>query len=107
MKKRPYIQSLKKVLGARSLRKRIAIAVAGVLCIWVVFFDSHSLYKRISWHQQARQLSAENQELERMIDELDRQLEVDISDEMIEQLAREQYGMRREGETVYPVKVID
>ena len=106
MKKRPYIQNLQKALQTRTFRKHLIVAVLGSLCIWVVFFDSHSLSKRLTWHTQAQQIKAENIELQRMIDELDHQLTVDVSDETIEQLAREHYGMRREGETVYPVKVI-
>ncbi len=47
-----------------------------------------------------------NQELEQSIQDLHRQLNAELPDEVIEQLARERYGMRKEGETVYHVEQV-
>jgi cell division protein FtsB len=83
----------------------IAIAaLALVAVLWLTFFDSHSLVRRLLWHQEYAQLVQENDTLRREIEMLETQLEAPVSDEVIEQIAREQYGMRRPGETVYRVE---
>jgi len=108
MSKRPSIHHhIKQLFSTPSLRKRAIWIAFGVAFIWVGFFDSHSIYKRLSWHTEAQAIASENLELQQEIERLDRQLEVDVSDEVIEQLAREEYGMRKEGETVYPIKEIE
>ena len=107
MSRIPSIHRLLKLFSERSLRKRVLWIAFGVAITWVGFFDSHSIYKRLAWHREAQIIEAQNLELQREIDRLDSQLEVDVSDEVIEQLAREEYGMRKEGETVYPVKELE
>lgn len=107
MSKRSSKLSLPKLITGGSFRKHVLWGASGLALLWVVFFDSHSVYKRISWHTEAQRITSENLELRQEIEKLDRQLEVDVSDELIEQLAREQYGMRKEGELVYPVKEIE
>lgn len=77
----------------------VLVAVA-----WLGFLDSHSVYKRISLHRESQRLEAENRVLRDEIDRLQAELDRELSDEEIERIAREQYGMRREDETVYPVK---
>ena len=71
------------------------------------FFDSHSVYKRVTWHREVTALEAENAQLRAEIERLEAELEQGLSDEEIERIAREQYGMQREGETVYPIKEKD
>ena len=75
-----------------------------VLGVWLAFFDSHSLARRVAWHQEATRLRAENQALRDDIERLEVQVEEARSDEMVETIAREQYGMRRPGERVYRVE---
>ena len=93
MSRQLSIYRLFKHLSIRSLRKRALWIAFGLAIIWVGFFDSHSIYKRLMWHTEAHIIETENLELQRDIEKLDRQLEVDVSDEVIEQLAREEYGM--------------
>ena len=108
MSKQPSIhRQIKQLFSKQSLRKRAIWGAFGLAFIWVGFFDSHSIYKRLSWHQEAQAIASKNLELQQEIERLDSQLEVDVSDEVIEQLAREEYGMRKEGETVYPIKEIE
>ena len=88
----------------RRLRRPLVLAVLGALALWLAFFDSHSLARRVSWHHEHARLAAENAALRAEIEQLEARLDAGISDEVIEQIAREQYGMRRPGETVYRVK---
>jgi cell division protein FtsB len=77
---------------------------AGLVIIWIGFLDSHSLLKRYIWHAEAETLRTENQALTDEIDRLQLELETDLTDEEVERISREQYGMQREGETVHPVQ---
>lgn len=72
--------------------------------MWLVFFDSHSLLQRWKWTQELERLQAENAALVETIEQLEADLEEVESEEVVEKVAREQYGMRREGETVYRVE---
>ena len=88
----------------RRLFRPVLAAVLVVGALWVAFFDSHSLARRLGWHAEQARLSEENEALRRDIERLEAGLAVPISDELIEQIAREQYGMRRPGETIYRVE---
>lgn len=88
----------------RRLRVWLTAAVVLGLLVWLAFFDSHSLTRRITWHQELSRLSEENAVLREQINMLEDGLEAAPSASVVEQIAREQYGMRRPGETVYRVE---
>lgn len=85
------------------LPRRLLLLGAAALAVWIGFFDSHSVYRRVQWHREYRALVAENERLARETRRLEAQLRAAPTDETIERIAREQYGMRRPGETVYRV----
>lgn len=80
----------------------IGLMFAGLL--WFTWFDSYSLVRRAKWQRDYEQLVEENMQLRSEIAELQSLLENPPSDETIEKIAREQYGMRRDGETVYRIE---
>ena len=89
---------------ARRLR-RLALLIAVVAFgVWVTLLDSHSLVNRARWHMEHAELRAENERLRAEIEALEARLATPVTDEVIEQIAREEYGMRRPGETVYRVE---
>ncbi len=96
----------KKLRNQRYFGKSVIFFASTLLLVWLTFFDSHSLQKRWQWHQESERLMERNQELEQSIQDLHRQLNAELPDEVIEQLARERYGMRKEGETVYHVEQV-
>ena len=87
----------------RTLPRWLGLLALAGLVLWLLFFDSHSVVKRVGWHQELAALEAENAALEARIEQLEAQLEEVAADDVVEQIAREQYGMRRPGETVYRV----
>lgn len=92
------------VFATPRLRRWLLLTALAVGAVWFLFFDSHSLLRRGQYYAEARALAEENAELQAQIDRLDAQLDAGLSDEIVETVAREQYGMRRAGETVYPVE---
>lgn len=89
--------------SSRSLKKPLGIAVGLGLLVWLMFFDSHSLMSRIKWYGEYKSLQSQNEALRSDIEFLEGELEKGLSDESVEKIAREDYGMKRENETVYPV----
>ena len=81
----------------------LLLAAATLALVWVAFFDSHSIQKRLRFQKQRAALTAENDSLRRRIDALQQKLDHPPADSTIERIAREEYGMRRPGETVYRV----
>ena len=88
----------------RRLHRPLLVVTIILAALWLTFFDSHSLVKRVRWHQETARLTEENEALRQHIEDLETRLAEPLSDEVIEQIAREQYGMRRPGETVYRVE---
>ena len=85
-------------------RRLLLLVGALLVAVWLLFLDSHSLVRRWQWHSELEQLRVENAALEQRIADLEAKLEQGIPDEVVEEIAREQYGMQRPGETVYPVE---
>ncbi len=94
---------LTRLFGPR--RRRILLAaIALVALLWVAFFDSHSLLTRHRIAQERDRLIEENTALRARIEQLEADLKRVDSDEVVERVAREQYGMRKDGETVHRVE---
>lgn len=94
---------LTRLFGPRRRRLLLA-AIALIALLWVAFFDSHSLLTRYRITQERDRLLEENAALKARIEQLEADLERVDSDEMVERVAREQYGMRKEGETIHRVE---
>ena len=73
--------------------------------LWVLFFDSHSVLDRIRWHREANRLKVDNQRMEAILADSKEELSRRGDAKEVERIARESYGMRREGETVYRVEI--
>lgn len=104
---RSMLPSKLTALEKRRLRNRLLASAALLLLLWLTFFDSHSMLKRLTWHQEHAELRAENARLSAEIERLEEHVERGLSDEAVEKIAREEYGMRRPGDTVYRVQSTD
>lgn len=99
--------SLLSFFGRPRLRRRLLLIGLVGLIGWLAFFDSHSIVRRIGYYHELRQVAAENERLKTENAALAAQVNAGLSDEMTERVAREQYGMRRPGETVYRIEEED
>ncbi len=95
---------LQQILARPQFRRRLLLLGIALLGVWLMFLDSYSLLRRIGYYTDYRTLTEENAEMQAEIDRLQEQVGAGLSDEVVEEVAREQYGMRRPGETVYPVE---
>jgi cell division protein FtsB len=102
-----YRKQPKKFDPARLLKnKRLLLGSgAGLLLFGYVFFGSHGILQRIRLEREKAKMEekirlAEDETLR--LQQESKALESDLK--MIEKVAREKYGMAREGETVYRVR---
>lgn len=89
--------------SSRHVRWGIGVFLVGVF-VWVLFFDSHSLLQRYRWQQELEATKQENAKLRQDIQRLRTQLDRPLSDSVVERIAREEYGMKQPGETLYRVE---
>jgi len=84
------------------------LIIGGFIAAWLllqfIWFDSYSWVRYQQWQQEYQQLVEENQQLMSEIEQIEGFLEATPSDYLIEKIAREQYGMRRDGDTVIKVQ---
>ncbi|MDZ7772507.1 MAG: septum formation initiator family protein [Balneolaceae bacterium] len=83
----------------------LALVLGGFVLIWFTFLDTYSLWTRYQLHQQKQELRERTRQLERESAELRTKIErLETDSALLERIAREEYGMKKEGETVYKVK---
>jgi cell division protein FtsB len=87
----------------RRIWKWILILIGVFVLTWISFLDSHSLLSRIQMYREKSQIEQDTTRLRARIRELEKQLARPLTDEEVERIAREDYGMTKPGETVYPV----
>ena len=86
--------------------KKILLGLLGlVLVIWFLFIDVYSLKTR--WHlgQQKKELIQKTEELKSESETLEQDIQkLEKNPDLIEKIAREEYGMKKPGEKVYKIK---
>lgn len=83
----------------------LIILLSTFVVIWFTFIDTYSLKTRWDLYSQKKELLKKTAELQEGSKELKEKIEkLDEDDALLEKIAREEYGMRKPGETVYKVK---
>lgn len=97
--------NLKLLNPLRWKRSFLFTLVVGFLVIWFTFLDTYSLYTRYQLNQEKKFLIEETKRLQTETEKLNEKIQtLEDHPEIMEQIAREQYGMRKPGETVYRIK---
>jgi cell division protein FtsB len=86
----------------------LALILGGFVFIWFTFIDTYSIWTRVELSQQKSELKAKKEQLKEETEILKQKIEALNNDPaLLERIAREEYGMKREGETVYKIKEVD
>ena len=82
------------------------IVLGGFVLIWFAFIDTYSIWTRVELHNRKNDLIQKTEYLEAETAKLKQQIENLKNDPaLLERIAREEYGMKKEGETVYKIRV--
>lgn len=82
--------------------------LAGCIVIWFLFFDTYSLLTKIQLENQKKELIERTAEYQDRAAELEKKIEdLENNPDLIEKIAREDYGMKKPDETVYKVRKTD
>lgn len=86
-------------------RSFLLSVLALFLVIWFGFFDTYSLWTRFQLERDKRDLVRRSEQLVSETEILKKRIEALRNDPaLLERIAREAYGMRRPGETVYRIR---
>ena len=86
--------------------KKILLGLLGfVIVIWFLFIDVYSLKTRWELSQQKKELIQKTEELKNESEILEQNIQnLKKNPNLIEKIAREEYGMKKPGERVYKIK---
>jgi cell division protein FtsB len=83
----------------------LAFLLGAFVVIWFSFIDVYSLKTRWDLHQKKSDLKVKTDNLAEKSEELKKKIDALENDSaLLEKIAREEYGMRKPGETVYKIK---
>jgi cell division protein FtsB len=83
----------------------LVVLLSTFMLIWFGFIDSYSLFTRVELNNKEVDLKNKIEELNASTEALKSKIENLNSDaQLLEKIAREEYGMRKPGETVYKIR---
>lgn len=86
-------------------RSFLVSALVAFIALWFLFVDSYSLMTKFQLESKKEDLIERTAELEKKSAELEEQIEaLENNPDLLEKIAREEYGMRKPNETVYRIK---
>lgn len=86
----------------------LILILGGVLLIWVTFIDTYSIWTRIELSQRKAELEEKKENLKKETAVLKEKIDKLKTDPfLLERIAREEYGMKKEGEYIYKIKEVD
>lgn len=86
----------------------LILILGGFVVVWFTFIDTYSIWTRVELQQHKEELKTKKEKLKAETHILKQKIEDLKTDPfLLERIAREEYGMKKEGETVYKIKEID
>ncbi len=78
--------------------------LAAFVAAWFLFFDTHSLLTKFELQKQKKELIERTNEFQERTAELEKKInDLENNPDLLEKIAREDYGMRKPDETVYKI----
>lgn len=95
-----------KLLNPLNWRKSFLLLILGAfVVVWFAFIDTYSLLTRYQLSDRKQELREKTEKLEAETAKLQEKIKDLKSDStLLERIAREEYGMRKEGEVVYKIR---
>jgi len=82
------------------------MVLTGVVLVWFLFIDTYSLLARYQLNDRKETLKAKTEQLEAETEKIIQKIDhLSHDPALLERIAREEYGMKKEGETVYKIKI--
>lgn len=89
-------------------RSGVVGLLAAFIIAWFLFFDTHSLLTKVQLEIQKKELIERTKEFEERTAELEKKIDdIQKNPDLLEQIVREDYGMRKPNETVYKIERVD
>ncbi len=86
----------------------LALILGGFVFIWFAFIDTYSIWTRVELNQRKAELKTKKKQLKEETLILKQKINTLENDpKLLERIAREEYGMKKEGETVYKIKEVE
>lgn len=86
----------------------LVIILGGFLLVWFTFIDTYSIWTRVELNQRKSELQEKKEKLKAETAVLKEKIQDLKTDPfLLERIAREEYGMKKEGETVYKIKEVE
>ena len=83
----------------------LLLVLCGIILIWVSFIDTYSLWARYKLNERYDDLKVKTEQLESDTKLLKQKIDNLSNDPaLLERIAREEYGMKKEGEIIYKIK---
>ena len=83
----------------------LALLLGAFILVWFSFIDVYSVQTRWELNDRKQELELRTEELAEKSEELKQKMDLLENDPaLLEKIAREEYGMRKPGETVYKIK---
>lgn len=84
----------------------LLLILVGFVIIWFAFFDTYSLLTRYQLSERKEELRQKTEQLKAETAELKEKIkDFKSNPALLERIAREEYGMHKEGETVYKIHI--
>ena len=81
------------------------LVLGGIILLWFSFIDTYSLWARYKLNERYDDLKAKTEQLESDTKLLKQKIDNLSNDPaLLERIAREEYGMKKEGEIIYKIK---
>jgi cell division protein FtsB len=98
----------KSLRSLRWKRSWILWLLTAFIAVWFLFFDTYSVMTKLKLERQKKDLIERTENYRQLTAELDSKIEsLENNPDLIEKIAREDYGMRKPNETVYIILKAD
>jgi cell division protein FtsB len=98
--------NFKKLNPLRWSKTFLIILLGGFVLIWFTFFDTYSLWTSYQLHRRYKNLKTKTNKLQINTKLLKQKIDsLNNNPALLKRIAREKYGMKKKGETIYKIKV--